>query len=60
MRKFLGVIALLMGAGLAAWIGYNYLVEMQPEAKGRNPLLPIVVTVGLLYQGQKWLRQKDE
>lgn len=56
MKKFLGVIALLMGLGLGSWIAYNYLVEMQPAARGRNPAAPILLTVGLLYQGQKWLR----
>jgi len=57
MRNLLGVVALVMGVGLGGWIAYNYLVEMQPEARGRNPLLPILVTIGLLYQGQKWLRE---
>lgn len=57
MKKFLGVIALLMGLGLGSWIAYNFLVEMQPEARGRKPAPAIILTVGLLYQGQKWLRE---
>jgi len=34
MKKLLGVVSLLFGLGLGAWIGYNYLVERQPEARG--------------------------
>lgn len=57
MKKLLGVIALLMGLGLGGWLAYNYLVEMQPEARGQNPAIAGLVAVGLLYQGQKWLRE---
>jgi hypothetical protein len=56
MRKFLGLVALLMGLGLGGWLAYNFLVEMQPEARGRHPAIPVLVAIGLLYQGQKWLR----
>lgn len=57
MKKFLGVIALVLGLGLGTWIGYNYLVEMQPEARGRNPVPAMLLTAGFLYQGRKWLRE---
>lgn len=57
MKKLLGVVSLLMGLGIGGWIAYNYLVEMQPAARGRNPLLPIAMSTLFVYQGWRWLRE---
>ncbi|RCU52405.1 MULTISPECIES: hypothetical protein [Corallincola] len=51
LGKLFGIICLGLGLILGGWIGYNLFIEVQPEAEGRNPLLPIVLTIGLLYVG---------
>lgn len=58
MKRILGVIAFLMGLALLCWIGYNLFIERLPEAQGRNPLLPVLFAIGLLYAGQKLIRDK--
>jgi len=42
------LLLLLMGAGLLFWVGYNFLVEMQPEAEERNPLPALILGSGML------------
>lgn len=56
MRWLFGIVCLLMGTTLAAWIGYNLLVERQPAAEGLNPLPAIVFTAGLFYVGVRQVR----
>ena len=51
---------ILLGLGLLGWIGYNLLLEMQPEAKGRNPIVPIIISIGLIIVGGEWLLTKRE
>lgn len=46
-----GSVSLLLGITLLAWISYNLSVEMQPEAKDRNPLMPTVFAVMLVVVG---------
>lgn len=58
MIRVLGLGALLLGSAIIVWIGYNFLVAMQPEAKGRSPVLPTLAALVMIYQGQKWLRGK--
>jgi len=45
------IILILFGVGLAGWIAYNYLIEMQPDVKGRNPFSPIILSVSSLVVG---------
>ena len=47
MRNIVPVAALVLGLAIAVWIAYNFLVEMQEEAAGRNPL-PAVIFSSLL------------
>jgi len=56
MRRILGVFAVLIGATILLWIAYNYLVEMQPSAQGRNPLVPCAVGAAMVFVGIKWIR----
>lgn len=51
-----GSVSMLLGITLLAWISYNLFVEMQPEAKGRNPLMPAVFAVMLVVVGIQRLR----
>ena len=57
-KKILGAIVLLMGLALLCWVGYNLFIERLPEAQGRNPIPAILFTIGLLYVGQKMIRNK--
>ena len=53
MRKVLGLLIAAAGVVLLAWIGYNLFVEMQPEARGRNPVGPAVFALVLIGVGGK-------
>ncbi len=58
-----------MDAGLLLWIGYNFLVEMQPEAQRRKPrpalllalamLVAAVYRIRLLLSGREMLGYSD-
>ena len=52
-----GIVSLLIGLGVGGWIAYNYLVEMQPEAEGRNPILPLLLTAVGIYVGIRRIRR---
>ena len=52
-----GIVSLLIGLGLGCWIAYNFIVEMQPEAKGKNPLPALGLTVLFIYVGITRLRK---
>jgi len=52
-----GILCLLIGMSLGGWIAYNFLVEMQPEAKGRNPLPAVLVIALSLYVGVTRIRR---
>ena len=56
IKKIAGVFVLLLGLVLLCWVGYNLFVEMQPEARGVNPLPAIIFSLVFLYVGQKWIR----
>jgi hypothetical protein len=60
IKRILGVILFLMGLTLLCWVGYNLFIERLPEAEGRNPIPAILFTIGLLYVGQKWIRNKGK
>ena len=60
MKKLLGIIALLIGVGLLAWIAYNLFVEMQPEAKGRRVIGPVIFAIASIGMGIKWLIGKKK
>jgi hypothetical protein len=55
LKRIFGCFILLIGLSVLAWIAYNYLVEMQPEARGRNPLPAIVFSAAAVYVGARWL-----
>lgn len=49
--KTMGLLFVLLGLGLLGWIGYNVLIEMQPAAEGRNPLIPFALGLVLVIYG---------
>ncbi len=59
-----GGLLVLLGVGLLAWLGYNFLIEMQPAAEGRNPIPPTVFAVAMIGIGitriRRRLRTADE
>ena len=58
MLRLLGILIFTLGIGLAGWIAYNLLILRTPYAQGRNPTLPIVMSVLWVYVGYKWMRGK--
>ena len=56
MRKFLGVLILLMGLCLGGWIFYNLVIERLPETQGRSPIVPIAMSIGMIFVGVKWIK----
>ena len=56
MKRAFGGIALLMGSALVIWVGYNLLIERQPETQGKNPLAALGVGVAMIVVGAKWVR----
>jgi hypothetical protein len=59
MKRVFGVIALFMGCAILLWVGYNLLIERQPEAQGRNPLPAIGVSIAMIWVGIMWVRGKQ-
>lgn len=60
IKKVLGVLVISIGASILVWIGYNYLIEMQPEFKGRNPIGPLLFSCAAIFVGSKWIFGKKE
>ena len=59
MKRIFGVLILLIGSAILLWVGYNFFIEMQPEAQGRNPLPPIGLSGAMIYVGIMWIRGKQ-
>ena len=60
LKRIFGFFILLIGLGILGWIAYNYLVEMQPAARGRSPLPALVFSAAAIYVGGKWLLSKPK
>ncbi len=60
IQKIFGLLILLIGLSNLGWIAYNYLVAMQPEARGRNPLPALIFSGAAIYVGGKWLLSKPK
>lgn len=60
MKLVFGGLALLLGTLLLGWIGYNLLVELQPEAKRLNPLPALIFSGALIGVGVKWVSEGRE
>src|SRR5437899_819983 len=58
LRRFFGVVALVMGIALAGWILYNLFIERQPETQGKSPLPAILIAAAFIYVGVKWIRRE--
>jgi hypothetical protein len=59
MRRVFGGIALLMGSAILLWVGYNFLIERQPETQGSNPFPAIGVSLAMIFVGIMWIRGKQ-
>ena len=58
VKRVFGAFILLFGLALLGWIAYNLFVQMQPEARGRNPLPALVFSAGAIFIGARWLFAK--
>ena len=56
LLRLLGLSAILIGGAMILWIGYNFFIERQPETEGKNPILGILVALGLIRVGMVWIR----
>ena len=57
IRRFMGLVSLLIGSVLTLWIGYNLLVERQSEfqyGSFKQLFIPLI----FLYVGVNWVRGK--
>jgi hypothetical protein len=59
MKFALGIIALIMGAAILLWVGYNLFIERQPQAEGMNPLPGVIVSLAFLFVGIAWVRGRQ-
>ena len=62
VKRIFGLLIFLIGLSILGWIAYNFLVQMQPEARGRNPLPALIFSGAAIYVGARWLfakRSKD-
>jgi len=56
LRRLFGVPVLFMGLALGGWMIYNLFIERLEETT-RHPEVPgILVSLGLLYVGTRWIR----
>ena len=60
LKRIFGCLILLIGLSILGWIAYDYLVEMQPEARGRTPLPALVFSAATIYVGARWLFAKQK
>lgn len=58
LKRIFGCFILLIGLSILGWIAYNFLVEMQPEARGRSPLPALVFSAAAIYVGARWVFAK--
>jgi hypothetical protein len=58
LKRICGFFIFLIGLTILGWIAYNYLVEMQPTARGKNPLLALIFSGGAIFVGAAWLFAK--
>ena len=58
MSRIWGAILIACGTSLLGWIAYNHLIEMQPEAEGRSPIIPVMFGIAMIGLGVFRLRRK--
>jgi uncharacterized membrane protein HdeD (DUF308 family) len=51
IRLVLGVLMILLGVGLLAWIAFNQFVEMQPSAEGKSPIVGSAIAALAIVSG---------
>lgn len=56
LKRIMGGVVLLFGLTVGGWLVYNLVVGVQPEARGRNPITPLLFTADAVYVGVKWMR----
>ena len=59
MQRFFGFIIFILGVALGGWVAYNLLVERTIHTQGKNPLPAVIISIGCMYVGFKWMRGKQ-
>ena len=57
LRFVAGLVAVLFGATIFVWTLYNLLVEMQPAAENRDPIVPLLFSAFLMIVGGYSIQQ---
>ena len=58
LKKIIGAIEILFGLVILGWVGYNYIIEMQPATKGLNPIVALLFSSAAIYTGINWVAGK--
>jgi len=62
-----GAVCLFMGMTVILWIGYNFFIEMQPEARGSSGgiistklhgIISVIAWLWVIYVGSIWMQGK--
>jgi hypothetical protein len=60
MKQLAGFLMILLGTLLGSWTAYNLFVDRLTATQDANPIPGILLTIGLFYVGQKWIREARE
>jgi len=56
MRRLGGFLLVIFRLVLLGWIGYNLFIERLPETKDTSPIAAVIMAIGCLAVGYKWMR----
>ena len=54
--RLLGIISVIIGAVIVAWVSYNLLIARQPEFTGVRSLAQLAVPILLIVFGWRWMK----
>ncbi len=55
--RLLGLIAVIAGVGTLVWLGYNVLIERQPQFTGVQTVEQLLLPFTLIGFGYRWMRR---
>jgi hypothetical protein len=58
-RRISGILVFSLGFALAAWVAYNLLIQVQPDAEGRSPLGAVLLAALFMWVGVRWIRGRQ-
>ena len=58
LKRIFGCFTFALGLCIAAWIGYNLIIERLPATQGRNLIPGMFTALAFLFVGFKWMAGK--